>query len=391
MADWSDISDLWWLQPQRESGRALQGLALGAQMRQQRTQEDWRKEQAQSLIDQRRAAIETQQAKVQGVAKISSYLTDVAKRNAWTDPESRAGLYSLHAQYPQSLEPNELRAIDQNFVNAIESQQKAKDALRTPDITEMERANRDEELANMIEEMGPLEPRMASKVAQLRQNSQFMRSQFTRPGETTRVYGPGGEVVFESIRGGAGAPKDPNAPTQAVLTETQKQSLAGESAVASGVNLINNLTESSVGARGFFNEYVINRGVAQVFPEFQQDEVTSGRTMMRIFNERQKKAIKADAQLNEKEQQRLEDALPKFGPFENLRAAKVKMAAFIEEHKTVERISAARTKRPVREWAWTKEDIAQKFKNREIDEQTARNLLKSYHYNLTPAERAPVN
>jgi hypothetical protein len=387
MADWSDISDLWWLQPQRESGRALQGMALGAQMRQQRTQEDWRREQAQTLIDQRRAAMQTQEAKAKGIAAMSSYMSEVAARNAWTDPKARAGFYALGAQYPQAVDDPTMEAMGKNFESALARQAQAQRDAQTSAITELTAADTYENIARQLEGLGPLDEEMSTQVANLRQRATLLRGRQLSPTETIESLPGGG---FKITRGPAGV-KDAGAPTQAVLTETQKQALAGEAGVTAGVDLLNSLTESDVGARGFFNEYVVNRGIAQVFPELQENEVSSGRSLLRIFNERMKKSIKADAQLNEKEQQRLEQALPSLGLNESVGNAKNKIARFVEESRAVTRINAARTKVPVPDWAWTKEEIAQKFKANEIDEQKARDLLKRYHYNLTPAARAPAN
>jgi len=136
MADWSDISDLWWLQPQRESGRALQGMALGAQMRQQRTQEEFRREQAQMLMDQRRAAMQTQEAKAKGIAAMSSYMSDVAARNAWTDPQAKAGFYKLGAMWPTAFDDPTMNAMARNFEMAEAREAQAEKAAGQLDISQ---------------------------------------------------------------------------------------------------------------------------------------------------------------------------------------------------------------------------------------------------------------
>lgn len=136
MADWSDIRDLWWLQPKPESNRALRGMALGAQMRQNATENEWRERQAQALIDQRRAALQTQEAKTRGIAAMSSYLSEVAASNRWTDPKAKAGFFALGAQYPQAFDDPTMAAMARNFEMAESRALQAEKSLGQLDISQ---------------------------------------------------------------------------------------------------------------------------------------------------------------------------------------------------------------------------------------------------------------
>lgn len=367
MADISaDISDLWWLRNNEvQPGRFNSGLQAGAQLAQQRAALGVRKMELaneqireQSLFMDKLAKQNGETMKLKGMSEMSQLLSRISVKGDWDNPDNEREFWNIAATYPQALDDATVNAIYTNTFEAARRRKEKVDLLKAP-IEEVE----------------------IDGEKFFRQPGTGTLTRVHPSGQTIEAYGPDGQLLSR-VTSGRGAQKDPNAPTIATQTDVQKQALAGESAVTTGITLLNSLSPDMVGARGFFNEVVINEGLAQIFPEKAKDEVSSGRSLMRAFNERVIKSIKADSQLNASERKALESALPQFGVGESLPSAKAKIGTFIEEARKVTRINSVRTNKPIPDWAWTREEVISKFKNKEIPEEKARELLKTYHYKL---------
>lgn len=353
MADWSDISDLWWLQPQRESGRALQGLALGARMREARTQEDWRAEQAQVLMDQRRAAMQTQEAKVRGIAAMSSYMADVAARNAWTDPAAKSGFYRLGAQFPQAIDDPTLQAMAKNFEMAEAREAQAKQHAQTTTITELTAADTYENIARQIESMGPLDEEMSMQVSNLRQRATLLRGKQLAPTETIESLPGGG---FKITRGPAGA-KDPNAPTTAVLTGLQQKAYNSEDAVKSGLSILPQINNETIGIGANIKSVVLDDVLANVDPRLANAERIETRMKLRIWGENAIAAMRKDSQINAAEEKRMGQAMSQLDNVTSAAKGKVQLAGFIKEFQEITRQANLRQGKPVPEVAWNEKEI----------------------------------
>lgn len=353
MADWSDISDLWWLQPQRESGRALQGLALGARMREARTQEDWRAEQAQVLMDQRRAAMQTQEAKVRGIAAMSSYMADVAARNAWTDPAAKSGFYRLGAQFPQAIDDPTLQAMAKNFEMAEAREAQAKQHAQTTTITELTAADTYENIARQIESMGPLDEEMSTQVSNLRQRATLLRGKQLAPTETIESTPDGG---FKITRGPAGA-KDPNAPTTAVLTGLQQKAYNSEDAVKSGLSILPQINNETIGIGANIKSVVLDDVLANVDPRLANAERIETRMKLRIWGENAIAAMRKDSQINAAEEKRMGQAMSQLDNVTSAAKGKVQLAGFIKEFQEITRQANLRQGKPVPEVAWNEKEI----------------------------------
>ena len=374
----------WWLGPSKAPWEAmLEGVQAGSQIRSnqlrtqqlaaQTAQEFERQETAAKIkmmdmsLEKERNGIAvqayqnkalTESMKAKALTEVSSFMSTKAAEGKLAEPETLSELYSIGSRWASFIDDQTLNGIITHSIKpAQERAEKAKALGASPKTIVQDGVK-------FVQDP----------------NSGDWR-QVSESGQTIEAYGPDGQLISRVSSGGKPSSQNPDA-TIATQTDVQKQAMAGESAVTTGVNLLNSLTPDVVGARGFFNENIINEGLAQVFPEMNKGEVTSGRSMMRAFNEKMIKSIKADSQLNQSERKALESALPQFGVNESLPSAKKKIATFIEESRKTTRINAERTKRPIPDWAWTTDEIASKFKAGEIDENKARQLLKQFHYKL---------
>lgn len=136
MADWSDISDLWWLQPRGQARDSVRGLAAGAQIAQNRDENQWRQQQSQLLMEQKRAQLQSQEAKMRGIAAMSAHLSDVAARNAWLDPKEEAKFLALGAQFPQAFDDPFMAQAGSNFERAKTRALQAEKSLGQLDISQ---------------------------------------------------------------------------------------------------------------------------------------------------------------------------------------------------------------------------------------------------------------
>lgn len=137
----TDISDLWWLKPgagtDQSIGRQfLQGMQVGAEIRHQRAMEEIQRgqlaseiAQRQSLADIRKAQLQTDEIKAVGLGEINSYISEVAARKAWDDPQAESGFWKLLAKYPQVIPHNEgLNIFKSTFLDSRASAEKAREA-----------------------------------------------------------------------------------------------------------------------------------------------------------------------------------------------------------------------------------------------------------------------
>lgn len=363
----------WWLdRSSPNDAAAASGFRTGVQMAQQKRQDAQQQEalrlkaldqaqeqqRTQLAIKQYENKMLTDSMKAKAQAELNSFVSTAAANGTLADPKTLSDFYSIGSRWAPFIDQQTFDGIlTHTFKPAQDRADKAAALNARPKLDEM-----DGQRFVQDPNTGDWRPIQAQ-------------------GQTIEAFGPNGELISRVTSGGKSSTQNPDA-TVATQTDVQKQAMAAESAVTTGVNLLNSLTPDVVGARGFFNENVVNEGLAQIFPEMNKGEVASGRSMMRAFNEKMIKSIKADSQLNQSERKALESALPQFGVNESLPSAKTKIATFIEEARKTTRINSERTKRPVPEWAWTTDETVEKFRNGEITQDKARQLLKTYHYKL---------
>lgn len=316
MADWSDIGDLWWLQPRGQPRDSTRGLALGAQIAQNRTENQWRQEQAQTLIDQKRAQLRSQEAKIRGISAMSSYLADVASRNAWADPEAMAGAYKILADYPQVFDDQQGAGFLRNFESAQARVAQAQEHAQTPAIKELNEADRAGREAKAFEdfaiEIGAGKPgfdQATARARNLREREAILKGRQTPTGESIKMYDREGNLITDISRGGAAkAPAAPGDLTVATRTKLQ-ENMMGYADVAETLAYINKHKDASdFGVAGQFKE-MYARVAGQLGVPIPAGTVST-RAAVTTLRAALVKSLRSDSNIAEPERKELEKAIP---------------------------------------------------------------------------------
>lgn len=175
--------------------------------------------------------------------------------------------------------------------------------------------------------------------------------------------------------------KDPDAPTPALTTKLQTSLLQGEKAVQLGAQLSKQLKWGDVGAMGNVNRFVINEGLAQIFPGMAKDSVADAQSLLGNFNEKAVAAITAsgDKRVSNADMARYQKMLPKAGPGESLGSAKTKIKAFMDELRTEAAKDAKRLGQPRPAWTLSKQEILGAYKAGQMSDEDTEQLLRTYH------------
>jgi len=322
-------------------------------------------------IEQWRAKQTTELMKQTGMAELSTFMASATAEDKLSDPKTQAEFWKLSGRWAPFMPDGMVNSI---WDNTFKAAQDRKDKAITTNIKDLEQARNWMSQATQAELQGD-----TSLASQLRSDALALQQSVAPKGFQVETFtDEQGHQQIRMVQGGVAKP--PGAATVGTLTDVQKQGLSAENAVRTGAQLLANLGPESIGVRGTFNDLVINRGLAQLFPEMEKEGVAGGRSLIRSFNEKMIKSIKADSQLNAQERSHLEAALPKLSVDESFPNAKKKIQTFIEESRSVARSNSERLKLPTPDWTLSKEEIAAKFKAGELTREKAAELLKQYHY-----------
>jgi hypothetical protein len=223
MADWTDISDLWWLRTDNP-GRGAQvahGLQAGAQLAQNREAMRSREATTDAALRVRQYEAETDRIKMlsvmdtqlarqttdtmrgQGMAELSSHMALAVKNGTLTDPETQAEFWNLTSRYAPFIKESEVNMMwDNTFKAAMDRKAKASGTVDAPasvDEFNFRKTLRDK----YRDESDPV--LKAERLDDLRRFE--MKAGFTKgdPLSIEEVVGPSGEVhqVLRSPNGKA--------------------------------------------------------------------------------------------------------------------------------------------------------------------------------------------
>lgn len=158
-----DISDLWWLKDRPEESQA--GFALGVNMAIQQGHNRLLQQQQQSLMAVRgyqmlmdAAKLRDAEARSRGMADISSFLSTVASKNAWLDPQAKSEFWARISNWPILINDNSATTLYRNTFGAAElADEKRKGVIGTAAVTNEAAIHNFEQLAKVAESEGDTE------------------------------------------------------------------------------------------------------------------------------------------------------------------------------------------------------------------------------------------
>lgn len=344
-------------------------------------------------MDQKRAEMQTKEAKVRGIAAMSSYMSDVAARNAWTDPNARAGFYALGAKHPDAIDDPTLQAMGQLFETAQARKAQAEQHAQTPAISELNEADLSGNKAKVLEEfaatLGAGKPgfdEASAEARRLRERELILKGKQTPTGETIESFGPGGEIISRITRGGAGkAPESPGALTVATRTKRQAD-LSGYADFAETLAYINkNKNASDFGVAGQFKE-AYARIAGQLGMEVPKGTVST-RAAVTTLRAALVKALRSDSNIAEAERKVLEKSIPSTSDItESFATATDKLNEAARNIFGRSRRAAEELGVPVPAWLIKPDELREQFRNGRYGDPTSQAAkdnfirdLRTYH------------
>lgn len=372
------------------SDNVSRDLQTGYQLGQRNREMEIRREQEnrQLLMQEAAQKLKTDMMRQQaeGQVALGIIMEQATQRNAWTDPQTRSKVYSLARQYPWLAETDLFKSTLQNFEHADMAQKQLDQILlrHTLEMSEPEPATADVKNINQLagwkmEMREAIEAGDFDTAEGLKTQILQLEQQLAPSNQTIETFGPEGQLLNRITTGKGGATGTPEL-TTAVKSDLQKRIIGFEKANSMSKRLLETLGPLDVGLAGWGQQVVVNEGLAQFFPGLASQSTTDARALLGTFNETMIKTLKADSQVNQKEEQRILAVLPKPGPNESLPSATSKIIRAMREIHSMSSVDARKLGQPEPTFPLSAEEIKNLYKTGKLqDRALAEELLRTYY------------
>lgn len=172
-----------------------------------------------------------------------------------------------------------------------------------------------------------------------------------------------------------------NLSTATVATQSQAQQklLRYENTIQLLNHLDNRLKPEHLGAVGVTGEWLMDRGMSQLFPELANKERIDARSTLIAAREGLMREISNDPRFNNADREEISKALPSSGIFESLPDAKQRIDSVRNIITERARIYSKGLGQQTPVWAMTKEEIIDSYQKGTLDKQTALDALVKFH------------
>lgn len=319
-----------------------------------------------------------------GALALGSVMAEGARNNSYADQAWERKFWDTATRYPQLMDSDVfkgMRTVVENAKSAKHELKMLETRLadeRTPaDVVKLQYlATFDEKIAQ-AEAMGDTDT--ATKI---REASTLLKGTMLAPQETVETFTDDqGRPGFRIVRGGP-ASKAAGALTVATQTEIQKRQLGYTKSMGMAKTLLNVLKPQNVGVLGAGQQIIVDEGLAQVIPELASQQNVDSRTLLRVFNETMLKTLKADSQLNQKEEQRILAALPKTGANESFPGAVAKIVRALTELHSMAATDAKTAGLPEPAFPLDPQTLRELVMTKKLDADIGVSLLQKYYPNF---------
>lgn len=370
-----------------QSDDVTRTLIAGAQIAQQQAQLQQQQRELMLREATEKLKRNMMQQQAEGTVALGAILDQATQQNAWTSPETRSKVYSLAKQYPWLTGTELFQGALKSFDSADESQRRLDHLIAQHQLNAMDPEPRTADVKN-ISQLAEWKAQMRDAVAagrfdeaeQLRQQVLQLETAMTPANTMVESFGPEGQVISRITTGKGGAQAGVAPLTTAATTELQKRLVGFEKANGMSKRLLETLGPLDVGIAGWGQQVIVNEGLAQFFPGLASQSTTDARSLLGTFNETMIKTLKADAQVNQKEEQRILAVLPKPGPNESLPSATSKIIRAMREIHSMSSIDAKRLGQEAPGFPLSADEIKALYKSGKLqDKELAKELLRSYY------------
>ena len=175
-----------------------------------------------------------------------------------------------------------------------------------------------------------------------------------------------------------------NGLTTAGTTRSEQAQFDAERSIREGADLLRTLRPEDLGIQGVIKEDFINKGLAQLRPEFADKTTSENRTKLRAWREGTMRQVSADTRFSNTDREAIERLLPQDGVFESLPSAQAKMLAVMNIMQ--DRAAKEAGRRGKISPLQSPEGIREAVKAGQMEMPVAVELLKALFPNFDPAK-----
>lgn len=369
----------WLFKPLQRGGTTdfLQAFQVGAQMKQRGIDNALREREAETRwramdleAQLKQDALDVREKKTAGYAKLSSVLGGIRD---FTDPAAEQQFWSVGLEHPYMFEDMN-KVYENTFVNARTIKARANAALEPPaQVQNVQWVTKFEEQAELLKDIDPVRSKA------FRQQAELLKAGMLSKDESlsfTTGWDDQGRPIMRMGKGAGDL-------TVATQSQIQQRGLAIEKSANQAAELIAVLRPENLGVSGVMREG-IGKTLGQLFPELVDKQNIDARTLLRLFNERMLPSLKADSQMNVKEEQRLGKIMVSLGAAESYENAKPVLNRLLRELREIVRTDARTAGSDIPKWAMYPDEIKDLVQEGKMPVDEARELIKRYHPSFTP-------
>lgn len=228
-----------------------------------------------------------------GLAELSKVTMDISESGNWESPESRRKIRELGVRYPKltlmqpyqvALGQTEVSRRERLFLQKEMAEIKATQALAeqrleardsdTPQEKNLAKAQEYENQAAVAREKNDI-----PTAQRLERDAKLLRSAVGGRRSSTRAFSPTGEKLFEITEG----PEEPGGVTPSTQSQLERRALTYGNSIAGINEVMRKVRPEHVGVQGWLGEFVVDRGLAQVFPELADKERIDSRSLLEVM------------------------------------------------------------------------------------------------------------
>lgn len=312
------------------------------------------------------------------------------------NPAARTAVYDVFARYPGLVSIPQGKALWETFQtseqNAGDLQRQIAVAKARPGlVTDTPAIRNAAYLAKLRQDAEAARASGDTKLFQQKQSEITDIQEQIQKGQSFTVYDPATGAPIAQMNSG-GAPSGSVAPTVALRSAAQQKLVKYENSSALIGDLQRNLTSDQVGVKGVLGESIVDKGLAQFFPELADKDRIDNRAKLQMAREGLMREISDDPRFNMQDRAEIGKALPSSGVFESYDDAMQKFATVQKVIKDRSRTYAKSIGAPIPDFTKTEQELINEFSERvsaiqeKLDSKVVNNEQAMAEYNRAKAE-----
>lgn len=212
------------------------------------------------------------------MTETSHILTESYQNGWWATPEGLnkigEGLARIQARIPAVAETDTFKGMWGTLIQRRNQLDIGSRDSDTPQEKNLAKAQEYENQAAVAREKNDI-----PTAQRLERDAKLLRSAVGGRRSSTRAFSPTGEKLFEITEG----PEEPGGVTPSTQSQLERRALTYGNSIAGINEVMRKVRPEHVGVQGWLGEFVVDRGLAQVFPELADKERIDSRSLLEVM------------------------------------------------------------------------------------------------------------